>query len=769
MKPILVAAFCCISALSLEAQITYVDATTSNTTRVDGNPFAPSATANSYADGNWTLRTAVASGGTAFEGGGGEAVPALKQTITGVTPGTYEVHVFFWVAGGVHWQIDAGLAANSTSNFYGTSGTATFPAAATSVASTATYTGSSAPTVFVESDRTLIRAKVGQATVDASGVLQVFITPSPVFNANATNSRIWFDGIGYGTYIAPPLPGNGVEIAPDGAWTWFNDERAILHQGSLYSGYVKGTGQTGITRRNLATGENSHMIITTAASQQLDDHNNPSITELPDGRLTVLYSKHISGSQYYQRTSLVQLPTTSADWGPEITVAMPAANTYANSYRLSGESNAIYNFSRCINFNPTLTISTDNGATWGASRQLVGTGSGNTRPYPRYCSNGTDRIDLIYTDGHPRDVDNSVYHMYYKSGGLYKTDGTLIDSLANIPLDHDAGKRGNVIYPFSNSAWGAGDGPDNWIPTGRGWTWDVQYGPGETPVCVFQVQVGTDATWATSRIYYYYARWTGTQWQRKFIAQAGRGIYAAESDYGGGMCLDPEDPRIVYFSSNAADPFALGDINNVPLRANNRFEIYRGFTADGGLTFTWTQVTTDSAADNLRPIVPPHHGRQEFLLWFNGTYNSYTSFTTRVLGRIGSPTVSYVGWAAGYGLAANSGSEDADHDGQSNFLEYSLGNNPLDPQSMANPVWNGQAFHFTVDRSLADTEWTAMHSTDLVNWQQAAVIRSAGLPGSVTSGYTAEVPDSSGPVNISVQQQPAGGRSFFRLTVKSVR
>ena len=47
-----------------------------------------------------------------------------------------------------------------------------------------------------------------------------------------------------------------------------------------------------------------------------------------------------------------------------------AGNTYANTFRLSGsgpgETNTIYNFSRCINYNPCLTRSTDNGASWRA-------------------------------------------------------------------------------------------------------------------------------------------------------------------------------------------------------------------------------------------------------------------------------------------------------------------------------------------------------------------------------------------------------------------
>jgi hypothetical protein len=310
---------------------------------------------------------------------------------------------------------------------------------------------------------------------------------------------------------------------------------------------------------------------------------------------------------------------------------MPNNHTYANTYRLAGEADAIFNFSRCINFNPTLTKSLDLGATWETPQQLIEVGSNNVRPYPRYCSNGSDRIDLIYTDGHPRDVNNSIYHLYYRAGAFHRTDGTLVDTVANLPLDHEGGQRGAVIYPYSSAAWGPGQGPDDWIPGARGWTWDVHYGADGHPVCVFQVQTGTDATWASSRIYYYHARWTGSAWERKFIAQGGRGIYAAESDYGGGMCIDPQHPNVIYLSSNAADPFALGDVANVPLKPDARYELYRGVTTDGGQTFTWEPLTHDSARDNLRPIVPEGHGYDRALLWFHGTYASYTNFDTRVL------------------------------------------------------------------------------------------------------------------------------------------
>jgi hypothetical protein len=625
-----------------------------------------------------------------------EDAPLLVTTLSGLTPDTeYVLYSYFWTDGS-NWRIKAStkvsdIQNNGTPSFPGDdflpSSPSTHFAASNHASQTATVGTPATGTAFTltpllaEGNRTLIQANLGTATSDENGALKVYIDD---FADGGPVPRTWYDGLGYklalpldpeldedtdgltngqeaalGTnpYLVdsdgdaysdkaevdagsdpldaasiPPLPGNAMLIAHDGAWTWFNDERAIFHQDSLFTGYVQGDGQYGVTRYDPAAHETFPMILSTAASRQQDDHNNPSITVLPDGRLLALYAKHLGGSQFYQRTSLVPLPSSAADWGPEIIHPLPANNTYNNTYLLSAENKRIYNFHRCINFNPTITISNDLGATWETPVPFIAVGTNNTRPYPRYCSNRTDRIDLIYTDGHPRDVNNSVYHMFYRDGSFHKTNGSVIDTIGSLPLDHQGGERGSTIYPFSSAAWGPGQGPDDWIPNARGWTWDVHYGADGNPVCVFQVQTGTDATWDSSRIFYYYARWTGTDWQRRFIAQGGRGIYAAESDYGGGMTLDPDHPNVVYISTNAANPFTLDDVSNVPLRPGARFEIFRGTTSDGGLTFSWEQITFASEADNLRPIVPENHGYDRALLWFNGTYSTYSNFNTRVLG-----------------------------------------------------------------------------------------------------------------------------------------
>lgn len=605
------------------------------------------------------------------------------------------LYAYFWDAGTGNWRLKAslkstdinenGTPANKADDFLPTFPLTHFASDnndggnATDAPAAVTNTFATNP-LFTESDRTLMQAQLGTATSDSSGNISIYI--DDLAGVDQSN-RTWFDGVGYklalpldpaadedgdgvtnanevtrGTnpylvdtdgdsygdgievaagsdpldrFSIPPLPGNSLQMSDNGVWTWFNDERAIFHQGSMFIGYVKSNGQYGITRYNPATNESFETIISTSNSQQQDDHNNPSITVLPDGRLMLLYAKHIGGPQFYQRTSLVTLPSFIGDWGPEIIRPLAANNTYNNTYLLSGESNRIYNFHRNLNFNPTITVSNDLGSTWEPSIPFIEAGTGNVRPYPRYCSNRNNRIDLIYTDGHPRDLNNSIYHLFYQGGGFYRTDGTLIDTFNNLPLDHEGGQRGSVVYQFSNAAWGSGQGPNDWIPNARSWTWDIHYDKSGAPVCVFQVQLGTDATWSSSRIYYYYARWNGTSWQKRFIAKAGRGIYAAESDYGGGMCIDPKDPNVIYISSNAENPFDLADINSVPLNPNARFEIYRGVTNDGGLTFTWQAITSNSTNDHLRPIIPEGSPFDHTLVWFNGTYNSYTNYSCRVL------------------------------------------------------------------------------------------------------------------------------------------
>jgi hypothetical protein len=201
----------------------------------------------------------------------------------------------------------------------------------------------------------------------------------------------------------------------------------------------------------------------------------------------------------------------------------------------------------------------------------------------------------------------------------------------------------------------------------------------------------------------------------------------------------------------------------------DRYELWRGFTADGGLTFDWTRLTFDSHADNLRPIVPENHGRTECLIWFYGTYSSYTNYSTQVIGRIGEPATTFADWGDSFGLPPGaSPHDDADGDGLANLLEYGLGGDPLSPGSAPLPRWTDAALEFSLDRSLTDIEWVVENSGDLRTWKEIALLRPVGLPARLASGWTAELPELSGAVRIN----PRPGlspikRQFFRVTVRT--
>ena len=206
-----------------------------------------------------------------------------------------------------------------------------------------------------------------------------------------------------------------------------------------------------------------------------------------DGTMLAVYSRHGEDQFFCYRLSTSTNPIIRRGLGSgtekQHRHQRLTAMTYSNPFQLAAEGGKIYNFARYLNWNPTLFTSTNGGSTWSAPQLLIQTGTGGTRPYVKYCSDYNQRLDFLYTDGHPDAIPTSLYHLYYQGGAFYKTDGTLVTTYANLPILHDSGQRGWVIYQYSTAAQ---SDPNQWIPTGRAWCWEIAYQTNGAPVCVFR-------------------------------------------------------------------------------------------------------------------------------------------------------------------------------------------------------------------------------------------------------------------------------------------
>ena len=399
-------------------------------------------------------------------------------------------------------------------------------------------------------------------------------------------------------------------LAESGGWTWFNDERALFSGPHLYVGHVDAAGRSSVTTYPVEN-EDAPASQTTPLSsfREVDDHDNPALLRLDDGRVLAAYTQHHEETHWYWRFE--NADSQPGDWSPEQrTDALGVKVTYNNLFQLSDEQGRIYNFFRGLNYDPTLMTSDDGGQTWSAPQHFIRSAGSDTRPYVKYASDGDGRIDLLYTQGHPRKVENNVYHFYYAGGALHESDGTVICRVEQPGCLPVTARQGTKIYDAAQA--------------GRGWVWDIEYASGGAPVGAYiaarDSTVGRD-------LRYRYARYDAEAetWREQEIAHAGTYLYDDERHYAGGFTIDPANPRTVYASADVHP--RTGDST-----ASGRYQIWRG-VADGD-DWSWKQVTDSRAADNLRPFVPRGSERSghRALLWMRGRYATYEDFATSVVG-----------------------------------------------------------------------------------------------------------------------------------------
>lgn len=414
-----------------------------------------------------------------------------------------------------------------------------------------------------------------------------------------------------------PTAYEGTQLTPKGAWCWFADPRALHHQNeagtinSSYIGYIDVHGNIKASQINFLTGKTHEVLI--RSYFQPDDHNNPTFLILPDDRVMIFYSRHTDEACFYYRIS--QKPGDITTLGPEIRLVTSHNTTYPSPFILADDPTGIYLAWRGINWHPTiarLTMPDDNDRvqfTWGPHQIVQSTAA---RPYAKYTSNGKDKIFMTYTTGHP-DNENPNY-VYFnaidvKTKQLQDINGKTLSTI------------GSAIHNVSATSSYFSANPDAVVENSsyRNWVWQTTIDAQGRPVIAI-VRISADK----SSHHYYYARWTGSAWQRTFVADGGGKFHQTsglELCYSGGMAIDDYNPSVLYCSQPVAGLYGT------------KYEIVKYQMDAAGNVASSEAVTRNSRLNNSRPYIVQNAGTSPLKLsWMNGNYYDWIVSSSRPQG-----------------------------------------------------------------------------------------------------------------------------------------
>lgn len=400
----------------------------------------------------------------------------------------------------------------------------------------------------------------------------------------------------------------GYPITDKGAWCWFADPRATHYEsadGSIkntFIGYIDVHGNIKATQYNHLTATTNEVLV--RSWFQPDDHNNPTFLALPNGRIMIFYSRHTDEKCFYYRIS--QKPGDITTLGEEKKLETDHNTTYPSPYILSDDPEHIYLVWRGIQWHPTIArltmpdpnddIEIDRGP-----YQMVSyhAGGGGARPYAKYASNGKDRLYMTFTTTHPDNQPvNYVYFSYIDITNFQLLDvrQNVISNIEEGPHRIWANDEYSQLYPnmvVDSSPY-------------RNWIWQVAPGENNAPV-IAMVRIDESKTSHE----YYQARWTGDQWQRIFLADAGGHFHQSpdiELCYSGGLAIDTHDSNVLYGSVPVEG--AYGTV----------YEIIK-YTVQSDGTVLSAPITRNSEKNNARPYALPHSGDNDLsLTWMHGDY-----------------------------------------------------------------------------------------------------------------------------------------------------
>lgn len=430
------------------------------------------------------------------------------------------------------------------------------------------------------------------------------VAPAGTLGAQASDlsGNVALDAVAPGGEFSSLTPVE-FDLIAAGGWTWFNDERALSTADYTFSSYNTGaTGGMAALRYRHSDGQITSGVFSSGFTT--DDHVVPTLVRLPSGTLMAYYCGNPDSYVRYRSSSAVDAVTS---WSSVTTTpASPFPVVYCNPRRLP-TSGVTALFSRCITDTADrrhyYITSANDGTSWGSWTEWLASAT-DAWPYLIVEQDG-DRLWLLVTSDHPNEGASSVYAGYceWNSG-----DGALrFYTMADVQL----------TPPFAPSAMTqVYDGS-----TTHGWILDIKIDGDGYPRVLFQ-KVSSSPYGADNRVMF--SRWNGSAFTTAVDllgASVGKGIGPTESngDYIGGACFDGNDTDVVY----------LG------VSGSGVYEMQKWRTSDNGATWAKTRdlsTGTASTYDNYRPVSPIGHPDELAVIWCQGTYPFYDSWTAKLRG-----------------------------------------------------------------------------------------------------------------------------------------
>lgn len=388
-------------------------------------------------------------------------------------------------------------------------------------------------------------------------------------------------------------------VRPNAAYTWCEWPTAIYSEvyRKTFYGWTDNRGFAWAGSHDHGTGQRLETQLTQVS--EVDDHDSAVMIVLdPDGpnpgKILAAFAYHVGSAATYVSTAAGSIASFAAGVQTE-----SADASYASLVQVGDTARTAYLFYRYGNSGTArphvFKTSTDGGASWSARTTLISS-PGNNRPYVQIRRTAANRVDVIFTNGHPNEITNSVYHFYFTVAAngtrtFYKSDGTLIGGDAALPITSSSATR---IYDGSST---------------NAWTWDLGLVEGVL-TALYVTFPGSSATHNYRR-----ATLSGGVWTNETITDGGSHstdyLYAAEAYYSGGICLDPNDADAVYLSKC----YAAGDF---------RLEKW---TKSAGVWAQAAALSGPTSSVNARPRYVEGSPTTRIVYW-RGRYTTYTDFAT---------------------------------------------------------------------------------------------------------------------------------------------